>query len=320
MRPQLPSGGDQRRVVEVVDARAVGRRVAVVAARQHGVVTRAQLVALGVSAAQVKRWVHVGWLRRLHRGVYLVGAVAPDGALEHAAVLACGEDAYASHETAATLHGLPLPAQPGGVHVTVVNRDVSRPGINVHRTQALVRQETAVVDRIAVTSPARTIVDLAAELGEEELEHVLAQAYAKNLVSRAKVLAVVARHPTRSGTRTLRRLLEPNFRPALTRSKAERRFLALVRKSKLAEPRVNARIDGYEVDFFWPGANLVVEVDGHAFHAAKPQRERDSTRDQILTAHGRRVLRVTWHHIDKEPEALAARVAAAIASGRREAG
>ena len=86
------------------------------------------------------------------------------------------------------------------------------------------------------------------------------------------------------------------------------------------EPRVNARIHGREVDFFWPQANLVVEVDGHAFHAAKPQRERDSTRDRILTAQGQRVLRITWHHIDREPEALVARVAAAITNGRREPG
>ena len=193
-----------------------------------------------------------------------------------------------------------------------------RPGITIHRTRALSREETQLLDGIPTTSPARTIVDLARELEPADLEHLLAQAYARKRVTRAKVLAVVALRPTRSGVRTLRRLLEPDFRPSFTRSEAERRFLALVRRSKLPEPRVNVRIHGHEVDFFWPRANLVVEVDGHAFHAAKPQRERDSTRDQILTAHGHRVLRITWHHIDNEPEALVARVAAAIANGRRE--
>jgi very-short-patch-repair endonuclease len=295
------------------------RRVSRTAARQHGVITREQLLGLGASAEQVKRWVRAGRLRRLHRGVYLVGPAAPERAREHAAVLACGPNAYASHQSAAALYHLPLPDRPDSVHVTVVKRDVSRPGITVHRTRALAREETRILDGIPVTSPARTIVDLAGELEPADLEHLLAQAYARNLVTRAKVLAVVALRPTRSGTRTLRRLLEPDFRPSVTRSKAERRFLALIRKSKLPEPRVNARVHGYEVDFFWPGANLVVEVDGHAFHAAKPQRERDSTRDQILTAHGHRVLRITWHHVDTEPEALVARVAAALANAPRAA-
>lgn len=307
-------------MVGVVDALGVWRQGGRLASRQHGVITREQLLGLGASAEQVQRWLRAGRLRRLHRGVYLVGAVAPERAFEHGAVLACGDCAYASHQTAATLYRLPLPDRPTAVHVTVLNRDVRRPGITVHRTRALSREETQLLDGIPTTSPARTIVDLAPELEPADLEHLLAQAYAKKRVTRAKLLAVVALRPTRSGVRTLRRLLEPDFRPSFTRSEAERRFLALVRRSKLPEPRVNARIQGHEVDFFWPQANLVVEVDGHAFHAAKPQRERDSTRDQILTAYGHRVLRITWHHIDKEPEALVARVAAAIANGRRELG
>jgi very-short-patch-repair endonuclease len=306
-------------MVEVKDTRGVWRRGRQVATRQHGVITHAQLLGVGTSAEQVKRWADAGWLRRLHRGVYLVGAVAPERAHEHAAVLACGNGAYASHETAASLYRLPLPAPLTSIHVTVVARDVRRPRITVHRVQSLARAEVGSVDGIPITSPARTIVDLASELAAQDLEHLLSQAYARNLVTRSKVLAVVALHPTRSGTRTLRRLLEPSFRPAFTRSVAERRFLALVRKSKLPEPRVNARLHGYEVDFFWPAADLVVEVDGHAFHAAKPQRERDSARDQALIAQGYRVLRITGHHIDREAEALLARVAAAIAIGRRAA-
>jgi len=124
--------------------------------------------------------------------VYLVGAVPPERAFEHAAVLACGDRAYASHQTAATLYGLPLPARPTAVHVTVPNRDVRRSGITVHRTRALSREEAQLFDGIPTTSPARTIVDLARELGPADLEHLLAQAYAKKRVTRAKLLAVVA--------------------------------------------------------------------------------------------------------------------------------
>jgi predicted transcriptional regulator of viral defense system len=166
------------------------------------VIALGQLLRCGASRAQVKRWMRAGRLRQLNRGVYLVGAVAPYLAIEHAAVLACGEHAYASHQTAATLYRLPLPDRPTAVHVTVLNRDVRRPGITVHRTRALSREETQLLDGIPTTSPARTIVDLAPELEPADLEHLLAQAYAKKRVTRAKVLAVVALRPTRSGVRT----------------------------------------------------------------------------------------------------------------------
>lgn len=158
---------------------------------------------------------------------------------------------------------------------TVLNRDVRPPGITVHRTRALSREETQLLDGIPTTSPARTIVDLARELEPADLGHLLAQAYAKKRVTRAKVLAVVALRPTRSGVRTLRRLLEPDFRPSFTRSEAEWRFLALVRE--IEAPRAAGSTPASRATrsiFFWPQANLVVEVDGHAFHAAKPQRER----------------------------------------------
>jgi very-short-patch-repair endonuclease len=85
-----------------------------------------------------------------------------------------------------------------------------------------------------------------------------------------------------------------------------------VRAAGLPRPRVNARIDGYEVDFLWPDHRLVVEVDGHAFHSNRPQRERDSRRDRDLAVHGYLVLRVTWRQIDREPEALVARIAALL--------
>jgi very-short-patch-repair endonuclease len=78
---------------------------------------------------------------------------------------------------------------------------------------------------------------------------------------------------------------------------------------------VNARLHGYEVDILWPEQKLVVEVDGHAFHSSRPKRERDSRRDQELILRAYRVMRVTWRQITREPEALVARVAAALARG-----
>jgi hypothetical protein len=131
-------------------------------------------------------------LRRLHRGVYLVGAVAPERAFEHAAVLACGDRAYASHQTAATLYGLPptCPTDRCSRHGPKSRRAPVRDHRPPHAS--LSREETQLLDGIPTTSPARTIVDLARELGPADLEHLLAQAYAKKRVTRAKLLAVVA--------------------------------------------------------------------------------------------------------------------------------
>jgi Transcriptional regulator, AbiEi antitoxin len=154
MRPKVPPGDRQRRMVGVVDALGVWRQGGRLASRQHGVITREQL-GLGASPEQVQRRLRAGRLRRLHRGVYLVGAVAPERAFEHAAVLACGDCAYASHHTAATLYNLPLPDRPTAVHVTVLNRDVRRPGITATEREPCRASETQLLDGIPTTSPGR---------------------------------------------------------------------------------------------------------------------------------------------------------------------
>jgi very-short-patch-repair endonuclease len=167
------------------------------------------------------------------------------------------------------------------------------------------------VKQIPVTNVARTILDLAVTRPAVDVEELLAEVFARKLTSRADLDRLLDRHRGRPGVPVLREILAPGP-PGRIRSEAERRLLALVRAAGLPRPRVNARIDGYEVDFLWPDHRLVVEVDGHAFHSNRPQRERDSRRDQDLAVHGYLVLRVTWRQIDREPEALVARIAALL--------
>jgi very-short-patch-repair endonuclease len=100
--------------------------------------------------------------------------------------------------------------------------------------------------------------------------------------------------------------------PALTRSEAERRLLELIRAARLPEPEVNARIHGLEVDFLWRERNLVVEVDGYAFHSSRAAFERDRRRDAELATAGISVVRVTWRQITGEREAVAAMLARAL--------
>ena len=128
----------------------------------------------------------------------------------------------------------------------------------------------------------------------------------------------IERNPGRRGVRALRRLVDSG--PARTRSEAERRLLRLVREARLPKPRLNARVAGLEVDFLWPDQRLIVEVDGYAFHRGRRAFERDRQRDAALAAQGYTVLRVTWRQLVYEPQAVVARIAAALAVRRPPSG
>jgi very-short-patch-repair endonuclease len=282
------------------------------AADQLGIATREQLLAIGFSARTVDRRVRSGRWRALHRGVYLIAPTLVPGARALAAVFACQPHAYASHHTAALLQDLPLAAKPRTVHITVIGRNPGpRDGITIHRVRSMKPDEVTKVGPIPSTTPSRTILDLAAELSTPDLERLVAEAYATKLTTRHELTALGARYPRRPGVRALLALLDST--PALTRSEAERMLLRLLRRANLPPPRTNQPLHGYEVDFLWPEQKVVLEFDGHAFHAARPKRERDSRRDQELILRGYVVLRVTWHQLTREPEALIARIATVLA-------
>ena len=212
--------GDVRRVDGGWPA-ALGR----LAGCQRGIVTRAQLLNAGLSASSIDKRVKDGWLNRLHRGVYRVGPVAAPGAAEMAAVLACGEGAVLSHRSAAGLWKLlPYPAGNPPLEVTVPARQArKRPGIRVHRTDRVAVDETTRLDGIAITTPVRTVLDLAAGARMRDLEQALAQVERRRLAGAPTLAAILARYPRRPGAAALRALLERGRRPALTRSQAERR-------------------------------------------------------------------------------------------------
>lgn len=285
------------------------RVVADVAARQHGVITRAQLLAIGVTRHGVASRIAAGHLHPVHRGVYAVGhtALTPHG-LSMAAVLACGAGAALSHRSAAVLWNLLPPHASLPTHVSAPCRRRAPAGVCLHfsLTSELVQR-----DGIAVTPPARTLLDLAATATRADLERALHEARLLHLVTQVELQR---RSRARPGASALRDLLteEPRF----TRSEAERRFLSLVRRARLPTPHTNVRIAGHEVDALWPNERLVVEVDGFTFHSTRAAFERDRARDADLQAHGYRVMRVTWRQLTVRPEALAARIGGALAAAR----
>jgi very-short-patch-repair endonuclease len=293
----------------------VERAVASIAAVQDNIVTREQLIAAGVGRGAIGYRQRAGVIHRLYRGVYLVGhAPATQTGRARAAVLACGENAVLSHRSAAELWGL-LPELEAVVDVTVIASNPGvRPGIQRHRATELPSTEIRHIRGIPVTSPARTICDLAGAGRSHDAEEALEESRVRRLVTDSQLRAIIDRSPTRAGSALIRALLASENGAGYTRSKAERTMRALVRSAELPQPLVNAQLHGFLVDFLWPEQRLVVEVDGYEFHQDRAAFERDRRRDQILTAAGYRVIRVTWRQLRDEPLAVIARLSQALVS------
>lgn len=288
---------------------ALEEPIAALAASQHGVVTRGQLLSVGLTSRQVELRLRRGRLRGLHRGVYILGhlrdGLEPRGAVEMAALLACGPGALVSHIHAAALWNL-LPDPPPPVHVVLPagRTPTRRPGIVGHRAADLRPEDAATVEGIAVTSAVRTIADLAGLVAGRELERAVARAERIGLVSDAALKRLLARQRGRPGARLLRAVMLRDGGTALTRSEAEVRFLELVRDTGLAQPEVNVVVHGYEIDFYWPEHRTAVEIDGFAYHRSWHRFVADRRRDaQLISGAGIRVLRFTWQQVAHEPKA-----------------
>ena len=284
------------------------------AARQHGLVTRAQLLEAGLSGGAIDGRVKSRRLRPIHRGVYRVGAVMPPLAGAMAAVLACGPSAVISHATAGWLWRILVRVPEGSaVDVTVPGKDRGRrPGIRAHRVGVLSPEDVAMIEGIPVTSAARTLIDLAAVAGSRGTELALARARRLELVTGRSLTAALDRSGVRRGVARIRRLLEREGGPALTRSEAERRLLALIRRAGLPVPEANVVVAGFELDFFWPGLGIAVEVDGFRFHKSRGSFESDRRRDLDLAAAGVHVIRITWRQVVDDEAATLVRLVRAL--------
>jgi very-short-patch-repair endonuclease len=304
--PHTSSGVVERNVVRAED---VEPRVISLARRQHGIVASPQLAAAGVTPRWVERRVQRGWLRRLHRGVYLVGPLESPHSLATAAILAAGPGAVVSHYPAAVLHDI-RPPREGPIDITIPGRKArSRPGLIIHRN-ALDPNDITRRHGIPVTSPARTLLDLAATEPTPELDRALNQARIARLVSDPSLNEQFSRYRSHRGTAALRKATRAET--GFTRSKAERRTRALIRKARLPEPETNQHIEGYEVDLVWRTERLIAEFDSWTFHSERSSFENDRRRDQHLVAKGWRVIRITWRQLLDEPEAVVAAISAAL--------
>lgn len=292
------------------------RQLATLANRQHGVLSRGQLLAVGLSVRTIERRVAAGRLYLLHRGVYAFGRerVSRRGRWM-AAVFACGEGALLSHRSAAVLRGLMRPHRGPAEVTSAAGR--GRPGIAVHEA-GIFREDRSVVAGIPATSVARTLFDLAEVVDERQLERAFEEADRQRLLEMRAVEDVCARGHGRRALRPVRRLIEEAREPTWTQSDLEDRFQALCRDYGLPSAHTNVTVLEHEADAFWPGEKLVVEVDSWSFHRHRAAFERDRARDAAMQAAGYRVIRVTHRRLEKEPATVAAEIRCLLAAGRSD--
>ncbi len=280
-------------------------QVAAIARAQKGAVRREQLESVGLSNASIARRIERGRLHRKYRGVYAVGRpdLSPDGEMM-AAVLAVGDDAVISHITAAIAWGFWRYGELCAPFDVLVPRELrKRSDVRIHATADLPATDRTRRNGVPITTPARTIADLATVVySDHAYRRAVHEAQAQRLVTQSRLEAQLARRPCRR----LAEIIADGPRP--TRSELEDAVDELLARHGLLAPHTNARIPGLpdwvEVDFFYPAQRLVIEADGARFHDTPIRQAADRRKQSLLEGHGLRVLRLRWEDAEPDREAL----------------
>ena len=284
--------------------------MAALADRQYGIVSRSQLLEMGLGRRWIQLRIDAGRLHPLFPGAYSVGhRVIPRQGRWLAAVLASGPGAVLSHRTAAALWEL-RGYSGGAIHVTVPRKSTSTKRIRRHLS-VVPTDERTVEEGIPVTSVHRTIFDLAATVSVDEVTAMIKEAEYRNRYDRLSLWDLLDRYPAKRGSRNLRFALqriieEPTGRK---RSKLEERFAPFLRRHRLPLPRFNDWIllgpKRFRADCHWPDRHLIVELDGWEGHSTRSAFQDDRARDRALRVAGFTVIHLTWNQLDCEPEEIA---------------
>ncbi|MFQ5522461.1 MAG: AbiEi antitoxin N-terminal domain-containing protein [Acidimicrobiia bacterium] len=284
-----------------------------------GVISRAEMLALGMSATTLKRRLAEGWLVPVARGLYVLpGVLLSERSTLVAATTALG--AVASHESAARLHGLDG-LDPRRITVSVPVRRTNRfRGVIVHQLTDLRKEDVTAIDGIPTTTITRTIIDLAAVLPEEKLAEILDQAVRRGMTTYGAVaedLESLARRGKR-GVVKLRRVLAPRLGGTfVSESTLESRLLQVLRDGGLPLPDTQFRppwlrhMNG-RVDLAYPTAQVIVEGDSLKWHGTPEAFQADRQRDNLAQLAGWIILRFTWEDITKRPAYVVATVRRAL--------
>jgi predicted transcriptional regulator of viral defense system len=295
----------------------ISRRAWEIAERQHGVITRAQLLELGFSKGAIEHRLHSGRLYRAARGVYLVGwrRISRERRWM-VAVLSCGDGAVLSHRSAGALWGF-CEEHPGYIEVSVRRHcRVRVDGIRVHDRPGIWSRDITSRLGIPLTGPVKTILDLATVTGPKTLERAINEADKLNVIDADSLRRALEDHPGEPGIRQLRLVLdEHTFR--LSDDELKRLFRPIAAAAGLPVPLTKVMVDKFEVDFFWPELGLVVETDGWRYHRTPSAQTRDALRFQRHVAAGLTPLRFSHHQVKYQPRHVEEILRKTVANLRR---
>jgi very-short-patch-repair endonuclease len=294
------------------------RQIARLAGRQRTILSTKQLSACGLGEDAISYRIRSGRYTVVFRGVVsVVSGEFPSLAREQAAFLACGPRAFLSHHTAAFSWGLREP-HPYDMDVTIAGRFVrSRKGIRTHRVDNIHRSELRRHQGLWVSSPARALLEIAARLPLSPLGDALGEGIAHRRLAPRDIEELIEHHPHARGVARLAAVSGDQDATAITRSRAERAFLKLIRDSRLPPPVPNVPLGPYVPDFTWPEQRLIVEIDSYQFHAGPDGFQTDREKDLFYRAAGFDVLRFTRNQVIHEPAMVLATVAQALARSAR---
>jgi hypothetical protein len=295
---------------------SIDRRINALAHRQRGYVQRAQLLALGLGPEAIRYRVRIGRLIPVYAGVYAVGhvpALPQDRA--YGALIACGDGAVLGHGTAAVVWGIYRRwEEPFEVTARTARR---RDGIIIHRA-ALTPADVTHQVGLAVTSPARTLLDMSPRLSDMQLRRAVNSLRLDHYLVLEDLADVTRRFPRHPGARRLTQFADS--RRGATRSELEDKFVDLCVRHGLPEPLLNVPlVPGREADAFFAVERLIVEIDGYGVHSGRVSFEDDRDKDAEMLAVGLPTVRVTEERIDNDPAREAARLHRILERLRRAA-
>jgi Protein of unknown function (DUF559) len=266
------------------------------------VLSRHQLLTLGYARQAIEHRLGSGRLHQIHRGVYVVGRadLSPNGRWM-AALLACGDNAFLSHRSAAALYGIGEERE-GLVEVSIRRRgEHHRDGIKVRSRPSLASHDVGTRGAVPVTSPIRTLLDYATLEPPNRVERTVNEADKADVIDPDALRKALDAYAGEPGVVKLRKVLDKHtFR--LSDQELELLFRPLAAKAGIPVELTKVRLNKFEVDFFWPSLGLVVETDGWRYHRTPSAQTRDALRFQLHTASGLTPIRFSHWQVRHEPE------------------
>lgn len=299
---------------EVDKSRTCDRELSEIAERQHGRVSTEQLEALGLSREAIRKRKGAGRLHDTGWGVYAVGYPrdTPAARLMNAALSFPGAPVG---RVSAAVHWNMLRFEPAEVHLLDPRRRQSRPGVVAHPVRKLDPRDVTTRDGIPITTPVRTLLDLAATANDRILRRAVGQALIDELVTEEELRREIQRRRGQRGVRRLRTLVATGT--IRTRSGLEDVAVDLVRDHGLPKPECNVVVLGEEADLYWRDLGLILEIDGADYHENIVVRRKDAAKQAHWEANRLRVLRVSEEQVEADLGQCARRIANAIAERSR---